>query len=87
MADKVDYIKLMHESGTAFNMSLDRPSVSVRKAVIDEAHKQGLVAVAHALTYNDTMEILSAGVDGLTHTFLDEPPTDELIRAYQKNGA
>jgi imidazolonepropionase-like amidohydrolase len=31
--------------------------------------------------------VLSAGVNGLTHTFCDKPPTPELIEAYKKNNA
>lgn len=85
--DKVDYIKLMHESGTALGMQFNQPSVSLQKAVIDAAHANGLVAVAHATCLKDTVEILQAGVDGLTHTFCDQPPTKELIEAYKKNNA
>jgi hypothetical protein len=43
--------------------------------------------VAHALAHDDTVAILKAGVDGLTHTFLDKPPSDEVIAAYKLNNA
>lgn len=48
---------------------------------------QGRKAVAHALTLADTLAILSAGIDGLTHTFYDRAPTDALVAAYKKNNA
>ena len=78
---------MMHESGAAFGFPIKKPSVKLQSAVIDAAHKKGLKTVAHAIAYEDTLEILSAGVDGLTHTFVDHPPTKELIEAYKKNNA
>jgi len=83
----VDYIKLMHESGAFMGASFNKPSVELQKAVIDEAHKNGLVTVAHATCIADTVEILEAGVDGLTHMFIDQPADQRVIDAYKKNGA
>ena len=83
----MDYIKLMHESGTVMGAEFKKPSLELQKAVIDEAHKNGLMVVAHATCLEDTVEILEAGVDGLTHTFIDQPPNERLIAAYKKNNA
>ncbi|KAK5119632.1 hypothetical protein LTR85_007461 [Meristemomyces frigidus] len=85
--EKVDYIKLMHESGTAMGQKFNKPSLELQRAVVEEAHKNGLIAVAHSTCLADTLEILSCGVDGMAHTFVDQPPTQELIDAYKKNGA
>lgn len=87
LSDGVDYIKLMHESGSGLGMSLQLPPFSLQKSIIDAAHSHNLVAVAHALALDDTIEILNAGIDGLTHTFCDKPPTPELIAAYKRNNA
>ena len=67
--------------GQKFNI----PSIEHQTAVVKSAHSHGLIAVAHALTLGDTLAILAAGVDGLTHTFSDTPPTPELIQAYKAN--
>ena len=83
----VDYIKLMHESGTVMGANFSMPPLDLQKAVIDEAHKAGLMVVAHATCLKDTLEILDAGADGLTHCFIDQPPTPELIAAYKRNNA
>jgi hypothetical protein len=83
----VDYIKLMHESGKSLGGEYIKPSVALQKSVVDETHKYGKIAVAHALSLDDHIEVLSAGVDGLMHTFLDQPPTKELIDAYKKANA
>ena len=83
----VDYIKLMHESGTTMGAKFSKPTVELQKAVIEEAHKHGLLAVAHSTCLEDTIEILKAGVDGMTHTFVDQPPNQRLIDAYKRNNA
>ena len=69
--------------GLKFNL----PSVELQTAVVKAAHSHGLVTAAHAMSLEDTLAILKVGVDGLTHTFSDEPPTRELIEAYKANNA
>ena len=87
LKENVDYIKLMHESGKVMGAEFNKPSLELQKAIIDEAHKAGLKVVAHSTCLEDTLEILEAGVDGMAHTFLDQPPNEELIAAYKKNNA
>ncbi|KAF2643696.1 hypothetical protein P280DRAFT_420010 [Massarina eburnea CBS 473.64] len=82
-----DYIKLMHESGTSMGLQLTKPTVELQKIIIEESRKMGYKTVAHALSLQDTLEILEAGVDGLTHTMCDQPPTQELVEAYKRNNA
>ena len=85
--DGVDYVKLMHESGSPMGQKFAKPSLELQKAIIDEAHKYDLIAVAHATSLDDTLEILELGIDGLAHTFIDQPPNQRVIDAYLKNGA
>lgn len=88
IADGSDYIKLMHEGGRAIGQSgIVQTKESVQAAVVDAAHRNGLKVVAHALSRQDTIECLRAGVDGMTHTFFDEPITSEVIELYKKNNA
>ncbi|EMD70206.1 hypothetical protein GGP41_000341 [Bipolaris sorokiniana] len=82
-----DYIKLMHESGTIMSQTFAYPSLSLQRTIITEAHARGYLTVAHATCLKDTLDVLTAGVNGLTHTFCDQPPTQELIDAYKKNNA
>ena len=83
----VDYIKLMHESVLLMGQQFNIPSIELQKAVIEQAHKNGLITVAHALSRQDTIDILDAGVDGLTHQFCDQPPSQQVIDAYKRNNA
>lgn len=83
----VDYVKLMHESGAAMGKSFSKPSVSLQKIIVEEAKKRGYLTVAHTLSLQDTLEVLDAGVNGLTHTFFDQPPSEELVDRYVGAGA
>ena len=82
-----EYIKLMHESGTSMGWPLAKPSVELQRIIVEEANKRGYLTVAHATSLNDTLEVLEAGVNGLTHTICDQPPTQELVDAYKKANA
>ena len=81
------YIKIMHEVGNTLNMDMPRPNVDIWKAVVAAAHTRGLVVVGHAYSHEGAVGLLTAGVDGLTHMFLDEPPSDDYIKLALKNGA
>lgn len=50
------------------------------RPIIDEAHKQGLRAVAHVYYLNDAKELARAGIDGFAHLTRDAPEDDELIQ-------
>ena len=82
-----DYIKLMHESGTMMGRKLDQPTVELQSIIVEEAKKRGYLTIAHATSLQDTLDVLEVGVNGLTHTFCDKAPTQEVIQAYQKNNA
>ncbi|CAH0051973.1 unnamed protein product [Clonostachys solani] len=86
-AGGADFIKLMHESGSAVGQSMSKPSLDIQKALIKATHEAGRIAVAHCFGRADTLEMLSLGIDGLAHTFMDEPVTEEIINEYKKSGA
>lgn len=67
--------------GQKFNL----PSIKLQTAVVKATHNHGLVTAAHAMSLEDTLDILQAGVDGLAYTFSVEPPTRELIEAHEAN--
>ena len=85
--DGADYIKLFQESGKALGENFPHPSTSLQASLVAAAHKHHLLAVAHAMSLDDTIAVLEAGVDGLTHTIFDQAPSPALIAAYKKNNA
>ena len=77
-ASKPDIVKLWVDdrNGTKTKMSKD-----VYRAVIDEAHQQGLRALAHVYYLEDAKDLVRAGVDGFAHMVRAEPGVDdELVR-------
>jgi imidazolonepropionase-like amidohydrolase len=83
-----DYIKLMQENGKTMKFDgIPVASLELQTALAKAAHDNGLMALAHATSIEDTLVVLRAGVDALMHAFTDSPPTDELIEAYKKNNA
>ena len=56
------------------------------RVVVTEAHAHGKLAVAHATSVQNTLAAVRAGVDGLVHTFMDQPPTDEVVQTLKRAG-
>lgn len=52
---------------------------------MEAAHARNLIAVGHAFSYQGTLDLLEAGVDGLTHIFFDEPENDDYVEICKKN--
>jgi imidazolonepropionase-like amidohydrolase len=82
-----DYIKFMVDDGTVEGHPglpmLDQDSLN---AGVAEAHRLGMLTVAHALTIEATQMCLDAGVDGLAHLFMDRPHTPDIIDAIARSG-
>lgn len=82
-----DFIKLLAEEGTVLAApGLPQLPPDVFTAAVREAHGLGVSVVGHALTYAATLTMLNAGVDGLTHLFLDRPHTPEIVNAIASSG-
>lgn len=63
-----NYIKLMQENCCSLAFPTDSipvASLELQTAVVDAAHKQGLIALGHATAIESTEIILKAGADGL----------------------
>lgn len=70
-----------------FDRPLPTPSPSTQHAIVDAAHEEGMLAVAHAFSLEDTLLVLKSGVDGLMHACADLPPNKELVDAFQTHNA
>ncbi|KAL2876121.1 hypothetical protein SGCOL_008660 [Colletotrichum sp. CLE4] len=81
------YIKMFHEIGDTLGMDLPRPPMDIQKSVVAAAHKYGVVTTGHAFSYAGAMDLLRAGADGLSHMFLDKPPSDDYVQIMLDNKA
>ena len=89
-ANGANYIKLMQENCCSLAMptnAIPVATLELQTAVVKAAHENGLPCVGHALSTDMTEIVLKAGADGLTHTFINEPPPQSIIDLYKQTGA
>lgn len=83
-----DYIKFMVDDGSVEgHPGLPMLDQATLNAGVAEAHRLGMLTVAHALTIEATRMSIDAGIDGLAHLFMDQPHTPQIIEAIAKSGA
>lgn len=83
-----DYIKFMIDDGTVEGApGLPLLSDATIAAGVAEAHRRGLLTVAHTLTVDATASAVAGGIDGLVHLFMDGPHTPEIVRSVAGSGA
>jgi imidazolonepropionase-like amidohydrolase len=83
-----DYIKFMVDDGTVEgHPGLPMLDQATLNAGVAEAHRLGMLTVAHALTIEATQMSIDAGIGGLAHLFMDRPHTRQIIDAIAESGA
>jgi imidazolonepropionase-like amidohydrolase len=88
VAGGADYIKFMVDDGTVEGApGLPMLDQATLNAGVTEAHRLGMLTVAHTLTLDATRMAIEAGIDGLVHLFMDQPHTPEIIDLIAGSGA
>src|SRR5262245_48909742 len=59
--------------------------IAISRAVIDEAHKNGLKVAAHIFYHDDAVALAEARIDSFAHLVRDKVMSDELIALTVKN--
>ena len=83
-AKGVDLIKLWMDD--EFGTIASRMPYTISKPVVDEAHKDGLKAVAHVFYYDNAAELVREGADGFAHEIRDRPVDTALIASMKARG-
>ena len=83
-AKGVDIIKLWVDDERKTIPVKMPPAVSA--AIIDEAHKKHLRAVAHVFYLADAKELIREGINGFAHMVRDQPVDDELLNMMKAKG-
>ena len=73
---KVDIVKFWVDDR---NGALKKLPPNIYRAIIDEAHKHNLRAIAHIFYLDDAKELMRAGVDGFAHGVRDKDIDDEFM--------
>lgn len=80
-----DYIKIMIEEGSVMgHPGLPMIDPEALRAGVRRAHQRACKVIAHALTYEATLQAIAIGVDGLAHLFIDRPIDARMIDAVQE---
>jgi imidazolonepropionase-like amidohydrolase len=75
-AKKVDLVKIWVDDR---NGTVQKLKPELYRAIIDEAHKNGLRVAAHVFYLSDAKDLLRAGIDIFAHLVRDRDVDDELI--------
>jgi imidazolonepropionase-like amidohydrolase len=84
VAKGVDFIKLWIDD--EFGTLPVRMPADISKAVIDQAHKHKLHAVAHVFYLENAKTLIEQRVDGFGHSVRDQPADQALIDGMKKHG-
>lgn len=76
LAEGIDYLKIVVDDGAVHGARLPALTPQVVAALVEAAHDNGLLTIAHAITAREVAIALDAGVDGLAHVFADAGPED-----------
>lgn len=88
LANGASYIKIMNESGATVGGSFPKLPPDIMKSIVNTAHAHDTMVVAHAMSFDDTIEALECGLDGTTHCILDEAKSmEKLLSLYRRNKA
>jgi imidazolonepropionase-like amidohydrolase len=80
----VDFIKLWVDDEFGDLPSRMPPEIS--KAIIDQAHKHGLRAIAHIFYLDNAKTLVAQGIDGFAHSVRDQPVDQALLDAMKQRG-
>ncbi|MEV0969989.1 amidohydrolase family protein [Microtetraspora glauca] len=88
VASGSDYIKFMVDDGSIEGCpGLPMLDQATLDAGVAEAHRHGMLTVAHALTVDATRMSIESGIGGLVHLFMDRPHDAEIIDLIAESGA
>ncbi len=74
-------LKVVLDDGTTTGHPCPTLTADTVRALVHAAHARGLLVVAHVLTQAHALVAIGAGVDGLAHLFVDEPPAPRFLDA------
>ena len=85
-AEGSDWIKIIYEDGSAFDMEIPSLDAETVAAVIAAAHAEELAAVVHVSTLETALEAMAFGADGLVHVWRDEVVSEADARRLKEAG-
>ncbi|MEV7239241.1 amidohydrolase family protein [Streptomyces sp. NPDC051020] len=87
LAEGADYLKVLVEDGRVLGTPVPRLDPEVLRAAVRSGHQRDVLVLVHTLTLEAARQAISAGADALTHLFVDQPHTTEIIEQIASCGA
>jgi imidazolonepropionase-like amidohydrolase len=81
-AKNVEMIKIWVDDR---QQTVPKLQVNVYEAIINEAHKNGMRAVAHSFNLEDGKQLLKSGVDGFSHGVRDRDVDEEFLKLVKQH--
>lgn len=79
--DRPDLIKIVEdEGGFGGQSAVPALSPALMRGIVEDAHRHGLVVVAHVARESDARKAIAAGVDGLAHPVWAERESEAFVR-------
>jgi imidazolonepropionase-like amidohydrolase len=82
-ARHVDIVKIWVDDRSDRRVPFQKLSAPLYRAVIDEAHKNGLRVYAHVFNLDDAKDLLRAGADAFSHSIRDKDIDDEGLALFK----
>jgi imidazolonepropionase-like amidohydrolase len=77
LAEGSDYIKIVYEDGSGFDVKFSSITPDVLRALISATKARGKLAVVHVGSRRAADEAIASGASGLVHLFSDEAPSPD----------
>jgi imidazolonepropionase-like amidohydrolase len=81
VAEGSSFLKVILDDGSITGSPCPTLTADTVQELVHAAHARGLLVVAHVLTQAHALVAIGAGVDGLAHLFVDEPPAPRFLDA------
>ncbi|KIX92657.1 uncharacterized protein Z520_11686 [Fonsecaea multimorphosa CBS 102226] len=83
--EKADIIKLVVDT-RKWHEEIPTMSMDMVEKIVQVAHSHNRLAICHIHEHQAAINVVKAGVDGLAHLFLDEPPSEEFVQLCVEKG-
>lgn len=87
LSDGADYIKAVYDSEKSVRKFFPSISLEILQALVEAAHKKGVMLVVHVDNLVSAKEVISAGADGVVHSFMDQVVDEEFVQMMKANNA
>lgn len=80
LAEGSDYIKIVFDSGGAYNIKIPTIDAATLRAIVEAAHARKVMAVVHIGSQAEARTSFESGADGIVHLYRDRAPDPDFAK-------